>query len=591
MARHSFDRPCASSRRIQFIVTKHKRARSFEPNADNTVTTETGHVAHRDLVDHSRRLVKNFYKVGQHIWCLVGNGLSNQTFIDAPDGVIAIDTGESNEEMRAAIAELRFHTKKPIVAVLYTHFHYVAGTQAVLDDSPETKVEIYGHSKIAYNRVRTATEIAPSYSRGLVEQFAITLPPDGPDGNVNVGLGRFYRNPEHKTQTNGFIKPAHTFDKPCTIKVAGLEVEVTPAPSDADDSVTYWFKSLGCAVNNLVWPVLFNVFAIRGEEYRDPQIMLEGIDHLLSLNPTHLVGAHGMPISGNAEIMRRVTRYRDSIQFLWDQTVRLTNRGYTSTELGHEIRLPDFFDEDNLTSEFYGVTEHHVRQIRAGLLGWFDGDPANLFPLPREEHSNRMITGFGGRDIVRQKATEAIDSDDLRWACELSSWLVNSTEVEDLDKLLLAKTLRLIAQRTTAANIRNWCLARARHLDGTFDLTRFNQHRLSRKQILSSTSENLVSILRVLLAPERASEIDTHICFSFTDRQQTGLHIRNCVACPTDGRDAEISVNCNIETWADILAGDLALSIALSQNKLTVKGDTHELKHALQVFDIKNLQS
>jgi len=572
-------------------VTKHKRARSFEPNADNTVTTETGHVAHRDLVDHSRRLVKNFYKVGQHVWCLVGNGLSNQTFIDAPDGVIAIDTGESNEEMRAAIAELRFHTKKPIVAVLYTHFHYVAGTKAVLDDSPETKVEIYGHSKIAYNRVRTATEIAPSYSRGLVEQFAITLPPDGPDGNVNVGLGRFYRNPEHKTQTNGFIKPVHTFDKPCTLKIAGLDVEVTPAPSDADDSVTYWFKSLGCAVNNLVWPVLFNVFAIRGEEYRDPQIMLEGIDHLLSLNPTHLVGAHGMPISGNAEIMRRVTRYRDSIQFLWDQTVRLTNRGYTSTELGHEIRLPDFFDEDNLTSEFYGVTEHHVRQIRAGLLGWFDGDPANLFPLPREEHSNRMITGFGGRDIVRQKATEAIDSDDLRWACELSSWLVNSTEVEDLDKLLLAKTLRLIAQRTTAANIRNWCLARARHLDGTFDLTRFNQHRLSRKQILSSTSENLVSILRVLLAPERASEIDTHICFSFTDRQQTGLHIRNCVACPTDGNGSDITVKCNIETWADILAGDLALSVALSQNKLTVKGDTHELKHALQVFDIKNLQS
>ena len=572
-------------------MTKHKRARSFEPNADNTVTTETGHVAHRDLVDHSRRLVKNFYKVGQHVWCLVGNGLSNQTFIDAPDGVIAIDTGESNEEMRAAIAELRFHTKKPIVAVLYTHFHYVAGTKAVLDDSPETKVEIYGHSKIAYNRVRTATEIAPSYSRGLVEQFAITLPPDGPDGNVNVGLGRFYRNPEHKTQTNGFIKPVHTFDKPCTLKIAGLDVEVTPAPSDADDSVTYWFKSLGCAVNNLVWPVLFNVFAIRGEEYRDPQIMLEGIDHLLSLNPTHLVGAHGMPISGNAEIMRRVTRYRDSIQFLWDQTVRLTNRGYTSTELGHEIRLPDFFDEDNLTSEFYGVTEHHVRQIRAGLLGWFDGDPANLFPLPREEHSNRMITGFGGRDIVRQKATEAIDSDDLRWACELSSWLVNSTEVEDLDKLLLAKTLRLIAQRTTAANIRNWCLARARHLDGTFDLTRFNQHRLSRKQILSSTSENLVSILRVLLAPERASEIDTHICFSFTDRQQTGLHIRNCVACPTDGNGSDITVKCNIETWADILAGDLALSVALSQNKLTVKGDTHELKHALQVFDIKNLQS
>ena len=572
-------------------MTKNKRARSFEPNADNTITLETGHIAHRDLVDHSNRLVRNFYKVSDQVWCLVGNGLSNQTFVDAPEGIIAIDTGESNEEMRAAISELRLHTKKPIVAVLYTHFHYVAGTQAVLDESPETKVEIYGHSKIAYNRVRTATEIAPSYSRGLVEQFAITLPQDGPDGNVNVGLGRFYRNPEHKTQTNGFIKPEHTFDKPCTIKVAGLEIEVTPAPSDADDSVTYWFKSLGCAVNNLVWPVLFNVFAIRGEEYRDPRIMLTGIDHLLSLKPAHIIGAHGMPISGSAEILRRVTRYRDSIQFLWDQTVRLTNRGYTSTELGHEIRLPDFFDEDNLTSELYGVAEHHVRQIRAGLLGWFDGDPANLFPLPRAEHSNRMIAGIGGREVVRQKANDAIRDNDLRWACELSSWLVNSTEVEQSDKSLLATTLRIIAQRTTAANIRNWCLARARHLDGTFELTRFNQHRFSRKQILTSPSENSVSILRVLLVPERASEIDTHICFKFADRQQTGLHIRNCIACPTEGNGAEITVECSIETWADILAGELSLSVALSEKKLAVTGDTQKLRHALKVFDVANLQS
>ena len=145
-------------------MTKHKRARSFEPNADNTITTETGHVAHRDLVDHSKRLVRDFYKVGDHVWCLVGNGLSNQTFIDAPDGIIAIDTGESNEEMHAAISELRLHTKKPIVAVLYTHFHYVAGTQAVLDESPEIEVEIYGHSKIAYTafvrRLRSPRVIA-----------------------------------------------------------------------------------------------------------------------------------------------------------------------------------------------------------------------------------------------------------------------------------------------------------------------------------------------------------------------------------------------------------------------------------------------
>ena len=33
----------------------------------------------------------------------MGNGLSNQTFVEGPEGIIAIDTGESVQEMREAI--------------------------------------------------------------------------------------------------------------------------------------------------------------------------------------------------------------------------------------------------------------------------------------------------------------------------------------------------------------------------------------------------------------------------------------------------------------------------------------------------------
>lgn len=572
-------------------MSKSNRSRSFEPDDRNTITLPSGQITHRDHAEQSQRLVRNFYEVSDHVWCLVGNGLSNQTFIDAPDGIIAIDTGESNEEMRAAIVELRTKTSRPIVAVLYTHFHYVSGTQAVLDDDPTQEVQIWGHEKIAYNRVRATAEIAPAYGRGLVEQFAITLPQDGPDGTVNVGLGNFYRNPIFTTQTNGFIAPQKTFNSQCTIKVAGLSIDVTPAPSDADDSVTYWLESLGCAVNNLVWPVLFNIFAIRGEEYRDPRIMLTGLDHLLSLNADHLVGAHGMPISGSTEISERVTKYRDSLQFLWDQTVRLTNRGYSSTELAYSIRLPDFFDNDNLTSEFYGVAEHHVRQIRTGLFGWFDGDPANLFPLPRVEHSDRMISGFGGRETVRKITREAMQNNDLRWACELGSWLSYSTKAETADRALLANTLRLIAQRTTAANIRNWCLTRARDLDGTLSLTRFNTHRLTRKQIVSASAERAVHILRVMLDPDRAVDIDANICFNFTGHDKTGLHIRNCIAKQTDGRDAKINVSCTIEKWADILTGVTTLSVAIDSGELKIEGNLATTKSALGVFDIDGLRS
>ena len=82
-----------------------------------------GQLAHPQLLEHSDRLKEEFYAVGEDAWCFVGNGLSNQTFVRGPEGIIAIDTGESHEEMQAALTRLRQETGEPIVACIYTHFH------------------------------------------------------------------------------------------------------------------------------------------------------------------------------------------------------------------------------------------------------------------------------------------------------------------------------------------------------------------------------------------------------------------------------------------------------------------------------------
>ena len=567
-----------------------RRTRSFEPNASQSVTLPSGQIAHELHVEQSHRLARTFSEVCPGVWCFVGNGLSNQSFIDAPDGIIAIDTGESIEEMNEAIAELRKVSQRPIVAVMYTHFHYVDGTKAVIAENNGKQVPIWGHEKIAENRRRTASEIAPAYGRGLVEQFAMQLPEDGEDGRVNVGLGHFYRNPQHAPFTPGFIEPTHTFGAAAKITVAGLDIEVTHAPSDADDSVTYWIPSLGVAVNNLVWPVLFNVFAIRGEEYRDPRILLKGIDHLLSLNAAHLVGAHGPHLSGVTEIATRVTKYRDSIQFMWDQTVRATNAGMTSTEIAESVDLPETFDGDYLTSELYGVVEHHVRQIRTGLFGFFDGDEANLFPTPPRERSARLIAGFGGRDAVRKQVDEALTNDDARWALELGSWLVRSDGAEDADRALLARALRMVAQRTSAANIRNWCLTRARVLDGTANVARLKNVHLRKPTLLSAGYEKAVHILRVLLVPERAKNVDMKLKFVL-DGNSTGLHIRNFVAVPYSGVDAQATITGTLDTWTNVLSGSTTLAAVISDGLLSITGDSDGVVSALRCFDVKGLAS
>lgn len=572
-------------------VTTTNPPRSFESDDRRTVTDSRGQRAHEAHVAQSARLARTFYEVGGNAWTLVGNGLSNQSFVRGPEGIIAIDTGESIEEMRAALAELRAVTDEPIVAVMLTHFHYVTGTQAVLDEVAATRGEaaaaalpIWGHAKIDANRSRAGGEIGTAYARGLVEQFAIVMPTDGEDGTVNVGLGLAWHNAEHAPFTQGYLAPTHTFDADTTLHIAGLEIGVTLAPSDADDSVTYWFPSLGLAVHNIVWPVLFNVYAIRGEEYRDPRILLTGIDHLRSLGADHLIAAHGPPLSG-PEVGARVTRARDAIQFLWDQTVRHTNRGATGPELAHLVVLPESFDDDHLTAQLYGVVEHHARQIRSGLFGFFDGDPAELFPHAPVARSARMIEAMGGVDAVRERTRAALAADDLRWALELASILVAAEGAEPADRQLLADALRTVAQRTSAANIRNWCITRARDLEGTGDLSRFNQHRFNRAQVLTGPIEGSVHVLRVLVDPDRLTGVDLHLAVAL-DGERTGLHLRNHIAAPTDGAGATAVVSTTRATWAEVLTGRTTLRDAVASGAATIDGDPDTVLTALGAIDL-----
>ena len=433
--------------------------------------------------------------------------------------------------------------------------------------------------------------ISPTYNRGLVEQFGVSLPLDGPDGIVGVGLGFSLRNPAHAPHTPGYVEADHTFDSACRITVAGLELEITPAPSDADDSVTIHAPSLDLVVNNLVWPTLFNVFAIRGEEYRDPMVLIAGIDHLLSLHAECLIGAHGIPITGREEIVRRVTRYRDSIQFLWDQTVRHTNRGANSIDLAHLVRLPDWADDDYLTTEHYGVTEHHTRQIRSGLFGFFDGDESNLFTHPTVERNDRFIGAMGGREAVRAACRRALSDDDLRWSLELSSMLAHSSGSEATDRGLVAETLRTIAQRTTAANIRNWCLTRARHWDGSADMGRLNTHRFSSAAIQSGTASDSVHQLRVLVDPQAIDGVDAHVAVDLGEHGRAGLHVRNNVCVPTTGNDATHVVSMSAETWAQLLTGRTTMSDATTHGLVTVDGDERLVRRIFNAFDVASLHS
>ncbi len=568
---------------------------SFE--VGQTDTGPAGQRAHPEVIEQSSRLVEKLYKLGENAWTYVGNGLSNQSFVEGPEGLIVIDTGECVEEMEAALSAIRQETQAPIVACIYSHFHYVSGTTAVIKASGNDDLPVFGHEGIEGNLRRFGGEVGPRSARGLIHQFAVMLPEEGPDGLVNVGLGRFLRNPKHAPFTHGHVPAQNTITKSTEFKIAGLKVRLDPAPSDSTDSITIWFPELKLAINNLLWPALFNVFAIRGEEYRDPRILLNGLDELDELGADYLMGSHGPPIEGSQLIHNSIINYRDSIQFMWDQTVRGANLGLTLDELTSFVQLPAHFKKSYLTTQLYGLVEHHVRQIYNGLFGWFDEDESKLFPSP--ERTLKLIAGFGGKPNVRSAIDTAISDGDYRWAIELSTWLVRceqnaagrSDAGDQQDRNRLARSLRGVAESTTSTNVRNWCLTRALELEGSLSLERFRGHRFGAAAILSRPAIDSIPVLKVLLSPERAADFNQEIRITFEDESSAGLRIRNQVAVPTDGSHAELTLTISHQQWAHILAGKAKLDQSLTEPGVEVTPGKEEILQFFNCFDLESLRS
>ncbi|MEY4147097.1 MAG: hypothetical protein RL278_653, partial [Actinomycetota bacterium] len=189
---------------------------------------------------------------------------------------------------------------------------------------------------------------------------------------------------------------------------------------------------------------------------------------------------------------------------------------------------------------------------------------------------------------VRKQVADALAQNDARWALELGSWLVRSDGAEETDRALLAKALRMVAQRTSAANIRNWCITRARVLDGTANVARLKNVHLRKPTLLSAGYEKAVHILRVLLVPERVGETNIRLKFEL-DGNTTGLHIRNYVAVPYSGDDAGATLTTSLDVWTNVLSGATTLGAAVADGSIVIAGNVDAAVKALSCFDVKGL--
>jgi alkyl sulfatase BDS1-like metallo-beta-lactamase superfamily hydrolase len=110
-----------------------------------------------------------------------------------------------------------------------------------------------------------------------------------------------------------------------------------------------------------------NLHTIRGDRPRPVLPYLATYQRILDLKPEILITGHFNPIRGADFIAEEITRLRDAVQYVHDETVRGMNAGATLDQLKRDIRLPETLE----VGEDYGTVIWAVEAIWHGYAGWF----------------------------------------------------------------------------------------------------------------------------------------------------------------------------------------------------------------------------
>ena len=490
------------------------------------------------LVQHSRRMAQRIYRVAECVYCAVGYALANVIFVVGDGGLVVIDTTESKEGGAAALADFYqaapHAAALPVRAVIYSHNHsdHIGGVRAFAQaaDVQSGATWIIAHDSLMETVINNAALVGQILSTRSAYSFGALLEV-GAEGNLNAGIG-----PVLARGKSTFFAPTHTFKDRWEVTLAGVRFELIHAPSEADDEIIAYLPDLKVLLSAEViqGECFANVHTIRGTRYRDPVQWVRTIDVMRGMVDGAAIGfmvpAHGRPVAGQANIAELLTAYRDAIAFTHDQAVRFINQGYTPDELAETLpALPAHLAAHAWLGEYYGTVKHSVRQVFSGQLGWFDGDPATLDPLPRAERARRLVALMGGAARVQTAAQAALDGGDARWAAELASYLVRSdaadTTATQQAKQLKAAALRAQGFASDNINWRNWMLTAARELEGAYDALPYRGGAgFASEDILAALPlENLLQFLTVRVAAERCLDLHLLIALHFTPDQTTYL--------------------------------------------------------------------
>ena len=538
-------------------------------------------LAPSDLIEHSQEFEKQVISVSEKIHVAIGYSLANSIMVEAEEGKIIIDTTgtiETGREVRSLFDSINPY---PIKAVIYTHNHgdHVFGARAFVDNS-ETEVIAHETTEEYINRILGI--LRPIINKRSARMFGSFFPEEAIENN---GIGPFLEIGREGRQTS-LVYPTKTFDESLELSISGLYIQLFHAPGETNDQIFVWipkYKALFPGDN--FYRAFPNLYTIRGTPYRDLAGWVKSIDMMRYLEPDLLIPSHSKPIKGAKEIRKHLTDYRDAIQFVHDQTVRLINKGMTPDQIANQIQLPEHLKSSPFLKEFYGTPQWSSKNVFTGYLGWFDGNPSTLNPVSEVEEAERIIKLSGGRSKVFSEAKKSLDEKDYQWALQLTDYLLLDDPSDVETKKIRTSALNFLGEMSANPNARYYYLSSAAELLPTF----------KEPPLLTPTKETIENlpieivfeILKVNLIPEQAMDKNLHLSIKFTDSLKSfSLILRNGVleVQPFEIGGSSVQIETDEVSWKEVVTGNRSLPVSMATGLLSVTGDRVSLINFFNSF-------
>jgi alkyl sulfatase BDS1-like metallo-beta-lactamase superfamily hydrolase len=177
--------------------------------------------------------------------------------------------------------------------------------------------------------------------------------------------------------------------------------------------------------------------------------------------------------------------------------------------------MPPALEKAWHTHGYYGSVSHNVKAVYQRYMGWFDGNPARLWPHPPEALAKRYVAALGGIDRVVELAEKAFREGDFRWAATLLDHATFADAQDPKVRGLYADTLEQLAYGAENATWRNFFLSGATELrEGNFGTA---TSAASPSLLAQLTPEQMFDTLAISVNGPRAWDVNLAIDITFAD--------------------------------------------------------------------------